>query len=105
MSQLLSVGANPGGAAAPVLARKEMTPLISVVIPTYNRAGLVGRAVASALCQLDPGDELIVIDDGSTDGTEEALAPYRGRIRYVRTPNQGAGEARNLASSSPATLW
>jgi GT2 family glycosyltransferase len=76
-----------------------MTPsealAVSAVIPTYNRAHLVGRAVASALAAIAPGDEIIVVDDGSTDDTEAALAPYRDRIRYVRTDNRGAGAARN----------
>ena len=68
---------------------------VSVVIPTYNRARLVVRAVASALAAVAKGDEVIVVDDGSTDGTEAALAPYRDRIHYLRTANQGAGTARN----------
>jgi len=68
---------------------------VSVVIPTYDRARLVGRAVVSALAASATGDEVIVVDDGSTDGTEAALAPYRDRIRYVRTANRGAGAARN----------
>src|SRR5689334_10500033 len=68
---------------------------VSVVIPTYNRASLVPRAVESVLTQLGPEDELIVVDDGSTDGTEAALAPWRGRIHYLRLPHGGAGRARN----------
>ena len=76
-----------------------MTPTdslaVSAVIPTYNRAQFVGRAVVSALAAIAPGDEVIVVDDGSTDGTEAALAPYRDRIRYVRMDNRGAGAARN----------
>ena len=68
---------------------------ISTVIPTYNRAHLVGRAVESVLSQCLEGDEVIVVDDGSTDNTEEALKSYAGRIRYVRIPNSGAGAARN----------
>ena len=68
---------------------------VSVVIPTYNRARLVVRAVASALAAVANGDEVIVVDDGSTDGTEAALAPYRDRLHYLRTANQGAGAARN----------
>jgi glycosyltransferase involved in cell wall biosynthesis len=68
---------------------------VSVVIPTYNRARLVVRAVASALAAVAKGDVVIVVDDGSTDGTEAALAPYRDRIHYLRTANQGAGAAPN----------
>jgi glycosyltransferase involved in cell wall biosynthesis len=70
-------------------------PAVTVVIPTYNRATLVPRAVASALANTGPGDEVIVVDDGSTDDTEAALAPLRDRIRYVRAPHGGAGAARN----------
>jgi len=69
---------------------------VSTVIPTYNRAHLVRRAVDSALAQSLPGDEVIVVDDGSTDDTSTVLAPYAGRIRYVRTANAGGGAARNV---------
>jgi glycosyltransferase involved in cell wall biosynthesis len=68
---------------------------VSTVIPTYNRAHLVGRAVSSVLAASSPGDEVIVIDDGSTDDTEGALAPFGDKIRYIRTLNRGAGAARN----------
>jgi glycosyltransferase involved in cell wall biosynthesis len=72
-----------------------VTLSISTVIPTYNRAHLVHRALESALAQCTALDEVIVVDDGSSDGTEQALAPYRDRIRYLRTENRGAGAARN----------
>ena len=72
-----------------------MSLAISTVIPTYNRAHLVPRALESALAQTTARDEVIVVDDGSSDGTEGALAAYRDRIRYVHTPNRGAGAARN----------
>ena len=71
-------------------------PAISVVIPTYNRAQLVARAVSSALGECSDGDESIVVDDGSTDGTELSLAPYREHLVYLRVPNGGAGKARNI---------
>lgn len=73
-----------------------MALTVSTVIPTYNRAHFVRRAVDSALAQSRPGDEVIVVDDGSTDNTAEVLAPYGDRIKYVRTANGGGGAARNV---------
>ncbi len=67
----------------------------SVIIPTYNRAHLVGRAIDSVLCQLQQGDEIVVVDDGSMDDTEAAVRRFEGPIRYIRTANGGAGAARN----------
>ena len=78
---------------------------VSVVVPTYNRAALVGRAVDSALAAIAPGDEILVVDDGSTDGTERALAPYAGRVRYVRQPHAGAGRARNRGVEEARHPW
>jgi glycosyltransferase involved in cell wall biosynthesis len=73
-----------------------MALTISVVIPTYNRAALTPRAVASALANVEAGDEIIVVDDGSTDNTEQALTPFRERIRLLQGRHAGAGAARNL---------
>jgi glycosyltransferase involved in cell wall biosynthesis len=78
---------------------------VSVVIPTYNREHLVPRAVDSALAAVSPGDEIIVIDDGSTDGTESTLTSYRNAIRYVKTDNRGAGAARNLGVRTAVHDW
>lgn len=67
----------------------------SIIIPTYNRANFLGRAINSVLNEMIPGDELIVIDDGSTDNTHTIIRPYLSKIKYIRTPNYGAGSARN----------
>jgi len=73
---------------------------VSVVIPTYNRAGLLGRAIQSVLSQLGRPDEIIVVDDGSTDGTAELVRTLaEPRIRYIRQSHAGAGAARNRGVS------
>jgi glycosyltransferase involved in cell wall biosynthesis len=74
-----------------------MSLALTVIIPTYNRAHLVTRAVKSAMAQIRPGDEIIVVDDGSTDNTEEVLKPLLSNIRYFRKTNGRAGAARNFA--------
>lgn len=69
---------------------------MSAIIPTYNRRALVERAVRSVLAQSRTVQEIIVVDDGSTDGTGAALASLFGdRIRYVRQDNHGVSSARN----------
>src|SRR6185436_1211829 len=69
--------------------------LVSVVIPTYNRAHLVAQTLESVFAQTWPRLQVIVIDDGSKDDTEGAVAPFRDRIRYVKQENAGLAEARN----------
>jgi glycosyltransferase involved in cell wall biosynthesis len=68
---------------------------VSVIIPTYNRAGAVCQAIESALGQTVPPAQIIVVDDGSQDGTRERLTPYLDRISYVFQENQGVSAARN----------
>lgn len=67
----------------------------SVIIPTYNSAPLVVQAVESALAQTRRPDEIIVVDDGSTDDTCQRLRPYSGDIIYVRQANARVAAARN----------
>jgi glycosyltransferase involved in cell wall biosynthesis len=69
---------------------------VSAIIPTYNRRELVVRAIDSALAQTRRVDEIVVVDDGSTDGTEAVLRErYGDRIRYVHQANAGVSAARN----------
>ena len=75
-------------------------PLISVVIPTRNRAKQVKQAVLSVLAQTEKDLEVIVVDDGSTDGTQAALQEIQdARLRYVRQEHTGACAARNKGVS------
>ena len=73
-------------------------PLVTVVMPTYERAALLPRAVHSVLGQTMPDLELVVVDDGSTDGTPEVLASCADpRLRVLRTEHLGVSAARNAA--------
>ena len=73
-------------------------PLVSVIIPTYNRAYCLPRTLDSALAQTHANVELLVIDDGSTDDTRALIAQQYGhepRVRYVYQENQRVAAARN----------
>ncbi|NQV90253.1 glycosyltransferase family 2 protein [Candidatus Uhrbacteria bacterium] len=69
---------------------------ISVIIPTYQHAETLPSVLDSILNQSRKPDEIIVINDGSTDNTEAVLAPYQEHITYFSQKNQGAPTARNL---------
>lgn len=71
---------------------------VTVVIPSFNRAALLPRAVDSVLNQTVADlCDIVVVDDGSTDGTSAVVAGYGARIRYIPQPNSGAAAARNTA--------
>jgi glycosyltransferase involved in cell wall biosynthesis len=72
-------------------------PFVSIVIPSYNARAYVLGAIRSALTQTFSRSEVIVVDDGSTDGTRELLTPYvrDKKIRYVYQENRGLSGARN----------
>ena len=69
--------------------------LVSVIIPTYNRAAFLGEAIDSVLSQTYTQFELIVVDDGSTDATAELLRQYGGKISVLHTGHGGPSAARN----------
>lgn len=70
-------------------------PEVSIILPTYNRVDVIGRAVASIIEQTFCDWELLVVDDGSTDGTIDRLQGLDGRIRFLRQSNLGVAAARN----------
>ncbi len=69
---------------------------VSVVIPTYNYARFIGEAIKSILAQTHPVSEIIVVDDGSSDDTEQVIAEFRGKVRYIEKENGGVCSARNV---------
>jgi glycosyltransferase involved in cell wall biosynthesis len=78
---------------------------ITVVIPTYNRAALLVRAVESALAQTVPPTEILVVDDGSTDDTAAVCARWSDPVRYIATPNGGVARARNVGIAQARGEW
>jgi glycosyltransferase involved in cell wall biosynthesis len=70
--------------------------MVTVIIPTFNRAHLVGRAVSSVLFQTYKGYEILVVDDGSTDSTQDVVEQFGSRIKYLQLgSNRGISAARN----------
>jgi glycosyltransferase involved in cell wall biosynthesis len=80
---------------------------VSVIIPTYNRAHYLGEAIESVLNQdiRDCRIEIVVVDDGSTDNTKEALGKFGNRVRYLYQDNGGAGLARNRGIDEATGEW
>lgn len=72
-------------------------PLFSIITPTFNRRLLLARTLDSVLAQRFTDYEIIIVDDGSTDGTLDDLSKLTDRVRVLTQTNQGPGAARNLA--------
>ncbi len=81
-------------------------PIISLITPTYNRAGILGRAIASARGQTFADFEHIIVDDGSTDDTKRLVQSIGDpRLRYFYQPNAGATAARNFGIARARGQW
>ncbi len=81
-------------------------PTVSVIIATYNRAGLIERSIESLFKQSFKDFEIIVVDDGSTDNTEEVLLPHKDKIRYYRhKTNKGVCAAKNTGLDQIKGEW
>lgn len=95
---------DPGGVLAPAphapVELLHRPPTFSVVIPAYQTADTIGESVRSALAQVHPPHEVIVIDDGSTDDLEGALCPFEAQIKVIRKENGGAASARNAGAAA-----
>jgi len=76
-------------------AEGEVSGLVSTVITSYNKGPYLAEAIDSALAQDYPRQEVLVIDDGSTDNTHEVAESYGDRIRYIRQENMGQPTAKN----------
>ena len=77
-----------------------MKTLVSVIVPTYNRWPMLGEAIESVLGQSFKGFELIVVDDGSEDGTAQNLMKYSSELRVLSQPRRGVAGARNVGARS-----
>lgn len=78
---------------------------ISVIVPVYNRAGLIARALTSVFTQSRRAQEVIVVDDGSDDGTGEHVRKCFPQVRYFRQPNRGVSSARNRGITEARCEW
>jgi len=78
---------------------------ISVVIPTFNYGHYLPAAIESVLRQTRPPDEIVVVDDGSTDDTKQVVARYEPQVRYFYQPNAGLSAARNTGTRLAAGDW
>ncbi|HVZ07704.1 glycosyltransferase [Rhodopila sp.] len=80
-------------------------PTVSVLIPAYNAATHLGRAIDSVLAQTHPPVEVLVIDDGSRDRTAEIAAAYPAPVRLIRKENGGPASARNRGAAEARGEW
>lgn len=82
-----------------------MTPNVTIAIPCFNAAQWLGAAVDSALAQTAPACEIIVVDDGSTDGSPEIARAFGERVRVIAGEHRGGNAARNTALNAARGEW
>ena len=80
-------------------------PEISVIIPTYNRIKLIERAINSVLNQSHMVNQIIIVDDGSTDGTKKIIKEKYPQITYIYQDNKGVSAARNIGINKTHCNW
>jgi glycosyltransferase involved in cell wall biosynthesis len=78
---------------------------VAVIIPTYNRRNLIGRAIESVLRQSCSADEICVVDDGSGDGTQDFIRSNFPQVKYVYQENAGVSSARNRGLIETSAEW
>jgi glycosyltransferase involved in cell wall biosynthesis len=82
-----------------------MNPRFSVIIPAYNSAATLARAIESVRAQSWPAHEIIVVDDGSTDATAGIAGQFGDAVRLIRQPNSGVSAARNAGAAAASGNW
>lgn len=80
-------------------------PRFSVIIPAYNAAATLERAIDSVLAQSWPAEEILVVDDGSTDATADIARRYGGSVRLLQQANAGVSVARNAGAAAARGDW
>jgi glycosyltransferase involved in cell wall biosynthesis len=82
------------------------SPFFSIIIPTYNRSNIIENTIQSVLNQTFQNFELIIVDDGSTDNTEEVVKPFLSeKIRFFKIQNSERGYARNFGAKQAKGKW
>jgi len=81
------------------------SPQFSVIIPVYNSAETLARAIASVIEQTWPAHEIIVVNDGSTDNSLQVANEFASKVRVIQQPNAGVSAARNRGAESATGEW
>jgi glycosyltransferase involved in cell wall biosynthesis len=88
-----------------IMAKVDSMALVSILVPAYNAERWIRQCLDSALEQTYAATEVIVVDDGSTDGTVEVVRKYEGRVRLVKGAHEGGNVARNQLVALASGEW